>query len=118
MSQCFSFDRVVLLLAAGKLAEGQDSNQSATWFEVVDLHSPRGDFSGDLSVLIDGASYSGRIDVGIVPYGVAGSSCIPNLRLGIKLKCTADQKARYTLRHEATGGECMWTTISCPLIPY
>ena len=109
---------MVLLLAAGKLAEGQDSNQSATWFEVVDLHSPRGDFSGDLSVLIDGASYSGRIDVGIVPYGVAGSSCIPNLRLGIKLKCTADQKARYTLRHEATGGECMWTTISCPLIPY
>ena len=76
-------------------------------FEVVDLHSPSGKFSGNLSVLIGGAIYNGRLDVGVVPYGVKGLTCISCLRLGIELKRTEDQKARYTRTQGARGGDCM-----------
>ena len=87
-------------------------------FEVVDLHSPSGALSGKLSVVLGGATYNGRIDVGVVPYGVMGDTCIPSLRLGIDLKRTEDQKARYKRRQAASGGECMGTIISCLLIPH
>ena len=87
-------------------------------FEVVDLHSPSDALSGNLSVVLGGAPYNGRIDVGVVPFGVMGATCIPSLRLGIELKHTEDQKARYKRRQAASEGECMGTAISCLLIPH
>ena len=87
------------------LQQAQISANQVPGFAVVDLHT-----AGDalrLSVIISDATYNGILDVGIVPCGVSGMSCIPRLRLGVELKHTQDQKNRYRRRQGASAGECM-----------
>ena len=76
-------------------------------FAVVDLHTSGDALSGRLSVTISDLTYTGILDVGIVPCGVSGMSCIPCLRLGVELKHTQDQKERYKQRQAASAGDCM-----------
>ena len=89
------------------LQQAQISINQVPGFAVVDLHTAGDALSGRLSVTISDATYNGILDVGIVPCGVSGMSCIPRLRLGVELKHTRDQKDWYRRRQAASAGECM-----------
>jgi hypothetical protein len=56
-------------------------------FKVVDMRSGE-----KLELIYDGVVYRGFLDAGIVPLGVAGFSCLKQLRVGVELKQTAEQK--------------------------
>ena len=45
---------------------------------------------------VDGTTYRGFLDVGVVPFGLMGQSCARHLRLAVELKHTKNQKRRYS----------------------
>jgi hypothetical protein len=67
-------------------------------FKVVDLRSGAGAM---LELRVEGVAYRGFLDVGVVPFGLIGYSCLKQLRLGVELKQTAQQKKKF---HEQHGG--------------
>ena len=71
-----------------------------------DLHQQ----SCKLDIKIDGTTYKGFLDVGVVSYGVIGESCTRQVRLGVMVKHTKDQKARHM--SEITNGKTS-PKISC-----
>lgn len=73
-------------LTQAKAAIGSDPG-----FDVLDMH--RND--GRVSFAHGGTLYTGIIDVGVVPFGVRGDTCRSQLRIGLELKQTAQQKQRY-----------------------
>ena len=61
-----------------------------------------------LDITVDGTTYKGFLDVGVVPAEVVGDSCTRQVRLGVLVKTTRDQKARHM--HEYANGETSLTT--------
>ncbi len=56
-----------------------------------DLHSN----DGRVSFTHESTVYTGIIDAGVVPFGVMGDTSTSQLRVGLELKQTAEQKQRY-----------------------
>jgi hypothetical protein len=63
-------------------------------FKVVDLRSGE-----KLELFYDDVVYRGFLDAGIVPFGSAGYSCLSQLRVGVELKQTAEQRKRFRELH-------------------
>jgi hypothetical protein len=63
-------------------------------FKVVDLRSGE-----KLELTYDGVIYRGFLDAGVVPFGLAGYSCLRQLRVGVELKQTAAQKKMFRELH-------------------
>lgn len=61
-------------------------------FAVKDLHK---DPESKLTITVNNITYTGILDVGVVPYGASGKTCARQLRLGVELKHTNDQKRRF-----------------------
>jgi hypothetical protein len=62
----------------------------------VDLRSGTGAM---LDLRVEGTAYRGFLDVGVVPFGLVGHSCLKQLRLGVELKQTAEQKKKFREQH-------------------
>ena len=73
-------------LIKSKVAIGSDPG-----FAVRDLHSS----DGRVSFTHESTVYTGIIDAGVVPFGVMGDTSTSQLRVGLELKQTAEQKQRY-----------------------
>lgn len=66
-------------------------------FSVRDLHSS----DGKMAIVVNSTTYAGILDAGVVPYAVTGTSCMPQLRIGLELKQTQKQKDVYKANHPA-----------------
>ena len=66
-------------------------------FSVRDLHKS----DGKMAIVVDTTTYAGILDAGVVPYSVAGASCMRQLRVGLELKQTQEQKDLYKANHPA-----------------
>ena len=64
-------------------------------FSVRDLHTS----DGKMEIAVNGTVYAGILDAGVVPYAVTGTSCMRQLRIGLELKQTQEQKDLYKANH-------------------
>ena len=67
-----------------------------------DLHSN----DGRVSFTHESTVYTGIINAGVVPFGVMGDTSTSQLRVGLELKQTAEQKQRYQVNYP--NGDSCW----------